>query len=292
MAGRGLCLLLFAFPMALLTALVMLVTSTGCSRSENGGKRTSDELSRANFLIDKKQYSEAIYILNSRLERNPQDQKTRVLLASAYSGRAGLSMASFAVFAHEVDKWRQIDELLPVVDDGSWIQTVAKISFRLQVSLRAFDALPILSLPEAVADLDLALKTLDGAGRIFAGMSIFRALVRVVYFKHQLVSQYRPKLLPACKIASGELTTWLTSVSTEVGKIVDDVAYGFSDAGARDRTLKISSDLKINLDVLVRAKDLGLAAAASPASATNNLKIPDSIELPPFLKKVYGECGA
>ncbi len=287
MAGRGPCLLLFVLPMALLTVLVMLVTSMGCSRSESAGKRTSDELSRANFLIDKKQYSEAIYILNSRLERDPKDQKTRVLLASAYSGRAGLSMASFAVFAREVDKWRQIDDLLPVIDDGSWIQAVAKISFRLQISLRAFDALPVLSSPESVADLDLALKTLDGAGRIYAGMSIYRALVRVVYFKNQLTSQYRPKFSVGCRIAPAELTTWLSSVSVEVGKIVDDVAYGLSDAGARERTLKISSDLKVNLEALMRAKDLALAAPASTA----NGKLPESIDLPPLLKKVYGECG-
>jgi len=213
-----------------------------------------------------------------------------VLLASAYSGRAGLSMVSFAIFAREVDKWRQLDELLPTSDDGSWIQAVAKISFRLQVSLRAFDALPVLSSPEAAADLNLAVSTLDGAGRIFSGMSIFRALVRVVYFKNQLASHYRPKLMPLCRIAPEELTTWLKSVSTEVGKIIDDVAYGLADTGARDRTLKISSDLKVNLEALVRAMELASAAQTVIKPAAANTKLPDSIELPALLKKVYGEC--
>jgi len=269
-----------------LVALSVVAIASACSTTVHTPPPETNEVARANYLIDQKQYSEAIFVLEDRVKKTPDDLKARTLLSSAYASRAGLQVANYTAFAHEIDKWNQIDELLPTEDDGEWTQTLAKIAFRLQVAIRAFEALPTMQTPQALQDIQTSVRILVDGGRIQGGPSIYRALLRVVEFKHELYTVDRPKFVDSCRIEPEELARWLTEVTKTMTLIIDDVAFGLADPGARERTLGISRKLEGDLQRVLNENlrpllDLGLPS----------VKLPKPMDVPSLLKKVYGGCG-
>lgn len=267
-------------------ALALVLAMGGCSTTVSPGPPSNNEIARANFLIDQNQYSEAIFVLENRLKKDPTDLKARVLLASAYASRAGLHVANYSAFHHEVDKWNQIDEILPGDDEDDWMQSLAKITFRLQVTIRAFEALPNPTTPEALKDIDTAVAVLDDGGRLEGGPSIYRALLRVVQFKQLLFVKSRPKFLEGCRIAPEEMSEWLTNVTRALTLIIDDVAFGLSDPGARERTLQLARNLQGDLERILSeylrpAVNLGVPP----------LPLPKGVDVPVVIRKVYGGCG-
>jgi tetratricopeptide (TPR) repeat protein len=251
-----------------------------CTSTVGNGPSDADELSRANYLIDKQQYSEAIYVLESRLSRSSDDNRARVLLASAYAARAGVRIANYTAFAHEIEKWKAIDDLLPTSDDDQWTQAVAKVTFRLQVAIRAFESLPNVSGESALKDIHSAVKTLDEGGRIQGGSSLFRALLRVVDFKNRIYSEDRPQVFARCQIRTEDLSQWLENVATEVKKIIEDVGYGLKDQGSREQTLQIANNLNESLKKIAQYQ---LQVAT--------VELPEQIEVPPFLVQIYHGFG-
>lgn len=226
-----------------LTAIVTIATASGCTVSTSDGEK-ADEVTRANQLIDKKQYSEAIYVLTERLKRSPADSRARVLLASAYAARAGIRLANYGNFAATIDKWNKLSELL---DDGmeeNLLQVVGKAFLRIQIVVKAFDALPVPSTSEGISDLGAALSVLDEGGELKGGPSLYRALLRVTLFKQQLKTVYRPRFAPACRISTRDLTAWLSAIAGQVGKIVDDVGGGLADPESKKRTMEFGARLK------------------------------------------------
>jgi tetratricopeptide (TPR) repeat protein len=230
--------------------LVGLSGLLGCNSESNQPNARIDELERADELINQKQFSEAIFVLESRLKANPKEIRARVLLASAYAGRSGIELRSFNDFARELEKWSQIDTLWPAEQDFSAESATARaaVSAVLQAHLviRAFAALPVLSSPHAAADLTMALQILDEAGPLRGGPSLYRALLRVVQFKQNLRHEMRPNMVPnnaVCVIATSDLAQWVALVTSAMRKIAADVANGLAAPEAKKRALELLAQI-------------------------------------------------
>jgi hypothetical protein len=251
-------------------SLMLLPQCSSTTASEDGG----DEITRANYLIEQKQYSEAIFILDDRIKKQPADTRARVLIASAYAGRAGIKLSSYSDFAAELSKWGQVDELLSPDDDGSLLQTVGKAALRIQLILKAFDALPTASGPEGLNDIKAGLSALDQAAEIHGGPAIYRALLRVAVFKQSLHTVYKPNFLAGCRISPPELAKWFSTVGGDIEKIVNDVSAGVADPETKKRTLEFGGRLQSAIDEV--------EGATAPFGFT--------VEFPASIKKVYGKC--
>jgi len=238
-------------------------------------------LTRATELIDQKQYSEAIFVLDDRLKKYPGDGKTRVMLASAYAARAGVDLSSYTSFASELQKWDQIDQLLPNEDDGpilNALDVVAKAAVRIELVVRAFDVVPAPSTSDGLADLNKAVQTLSDGGVLTAGPSIYRALLETAVFKNDLQNKYKLKQDVRCEVQSRDLQAWFQTVSQAVQSILNDVANGLTDATAVSKIHVISTEVQTDI-----------------TAVTTVLQAPDtaatSLNLPPGLRQLYGQAS-
>lgn len=260
----------------LISSLVGLgiMLQPGCSPNSSS-EVGADEVARASYLIDKKQYSESIYILEAHLRKQPIDNRARVVLASAYAARAGILLSSYTHFVAELEKWNKIDELLSSDSDTSPLQLMAKATFRIQIVLRAFDALPVAQGATSLADLNSALSTLDQAGKLNGGPAIYRALLRIAAFKHNVRLAMKPLVnLTGCRIEVIELLNWLKRVGFEIERVVGDVVEGVANSATKKSTLEFSSHLSNSLSELNKI---------SPT-------LIGSVEIPVFVRKVTGAC--
>ena len=260
-----------------------LVFVSGCTGSTNGDRnRDSDELGRANHLIDRGQYSEAIYILDNRLRHNPDELRTRVLLASAYANRAGLSLSRYQKFAVEMDRWDEGDEGVDNRGVDPLITKLAEYAWHLHVVLRALAALPQPQTENQRADLNSALGVLDDVpGEISGGPAYFRGLIRASLFKDNLVNKYRFKHIEGCRVPKMEILEWLVVVGEDLSLILTDMAYGSKDDGSRANLLKNAADVRH----WVREGE------ALPARARDRSREAlETLALPNGIKEVYGPC--
>ena len=159
--------------------LIVAVWGLGACDSKPEPVAGDEEIARASFLIEQKQYSEAIYILSERTRYNRGDKRARIILASAYAARAGVSLSTYVNFAGELAKWGEIDRILPGEDDGDSLQAMVKAAVRVQLMLRAFDSIPAPSRLAAMEDIREALAAIEQAGELTGGPSLYRALLRI-----------------------------------------------------------------------------------------------------------------
>lgn len=293
-------------------ACVLGVMACG-TKTDSSADSSGDELTRANYLIDKKQYSEAIYVLDERVRTSPKDTRARVLLASAYAARAGVQLSSFTNFASELDKWNKVDQLFPDQEgEEDFVAQVGKIAVRLEIIIRAFDAIPLPSRVDQQNDLASAFAALNDGGNLSGGAAFYRALLHIALFKLNLQSKYRPQYLSGCQVSAASLVTWFTNVSTELTAIVADISGGLADPGAKAAMAKISSELKTGLTAAMNAMTAMQAKAGSQnenfdedfirgwrirrVSSTSSgpvmNRVADEVmvSIPPALRKVYGPC--
>ena len=257
---------------ALVGCAVLFGTSCDTSPSSAG----DDEITRANFLIEQKQYSEAIYVLIERIKRNPKDLRARVVLSSAYAARAGIALTSYTDFANELSKWNKIDEILPGEDDEETVQKIAKASVRLQLVIRAFHTIPSPVAATALSDIQLGLVTLEHAGHLSGGPALYRALFRILLFKVELLGRRIPKIEKGCIAEVAEVSRWLQTMLTALDVIFADVAMGFTDAGMRENVLRFAQQVR--------------EAAGGVNFVANTTEPLAKFRLPPSLRKVLGPC--
>lgn len=236
-----------------------------------------EEVRRAGYLIEQKQYSEAIYVLSDRIRHQPEDKRARLILASAYAARAGISLSSYSSFASELAKWKKIDDILPESDDKGFVQSVAKAAVRVQLMVRAFQAIPSPASLAAAEDARMALRTLDEAGTLAGGPSLYRALLRIIVFKQDVFLINTPKIERGCLANPDEVSTWLQALLGSLEAIFRDVSHGLEDPEAKS----VAQDFAVKMREIIQAID--------PARLHSHKKAV-LLQLPPSLKMMLGPC--
>lgn len=236
-----------------------------------------DEIARASYLIEQKQYSEAIYILSERTRHYPNDKRARVILASAYAARAGISLSSYVNFARELAKWGKVDQILPEENDGDFLQSIAKASVRVQLMYRAFDSIPAPSSLAAMEDIQKAYTALVEAGELSGGPSLYRALVRIMVFKQDLFLKNRPRIERGCMAYPKEISKWLKSFLISLEAIFIDVGNGFTEPELRKKADEMTTKFREIISDIDPAK-MYLEISNEP------------VALPPALKMLLGQC--
>lgn len=226
-----------AWMLSLATLAVLVFLASGCANKREAEKSRSD-IDRATYLIDQGQFSEAIYTLTEKLKEEPQHSQARLLLASAYAGRAGLRFLDFKLFAAQVQSWNGHDDPKLFSSKNKVLQSVAQTIWQIQRFSQAFDTVPAPTSRTGIDDIRKGLAALDEAGRLYAGPSLYRALLRVVVFKYDMTNRY--DLLPegGCGIDIPQLVRWFADVGQELELMMTDYAYSIRDEGSRAKTLK------------------------------------------------------
>jgi hypothetical protein len=150
-------------PLLSLLALVLVtLVATGCANKREAEKSRS-EIDRATYLIDQGQFSEAIYTLSEKLKEEPANPQARLLLASAYAGRAGLKFLDFKHFAAQVQSWNGDDDPKLFSSKNKLLQSVAQTIWQIQRFSQAFETVPA---PTSKTGLD----DLRSTGHSFASL--------------------------------------------------------------------------------------------------------------------------
>ncbi len=229
--------------LAWVAGLCLVFGLVACSNRHETSE-TRDEMARASYLIDQGQYSEAIYILNEKLKAEPGHPKARVLLASAYAGRAGLKFIQYKDFASAVLTWDTNGSNALAASRDPVIRTIAQTIWQIQVVLRAFDAVPAPTEKNGYDDLRTALEILDEGGRLYEGASLYRALIRIVVFKQDLVTRYQLRAENGCYIEIPQLARWFETIERELSMLMTDYAYSMKDGEKRKGTLSMVAQMR------------------------------------------------
>lgn len=221
----------------ILGCLLIVGIAAGCANKREAEKSRSD-IDRAVYLIDQGQFSEAIYALTEKLKEEPEHVHARLLLASAYAGRAGLKFLDFKLFASQVTSWNGHDDPKLFSSKNKILQSVAQTIWQVQRFSQAFETVPAPTSKTGIDDIRKGLAILDDAGRLQDGPSLYRALLRVVVFKYDIVSRY--DLIPqgGCAIDIPQLMRWFTDVGNELELMMTDYAYSIRNPDQRAKTLK------------------------------------------------------
>ena len=217
-------------------AFVFALTLVSCSKSKSSNGE-NDDVKRAAYLIDQHQYSEAIYVLEARLKTDPDYDRARLLLASAYVARAGVKFTDFTGFAKQVLNWNPSsnDQLFPTKDKV--LRTVASTIWQIQILMRAFQTIPVPSSPTGYDDIETGLQILVDGGELHGGPSLYRALLRVVIFKRDLGTKYQIIPTSGCGFDVANLVESFSSLDQQLELIMTDYAFAQKTDEQRAKTM-------------------------------------------------------
>lgn len=179
----------------LLTSLMILTSS--CDRYRQPDQ--ADRLDQIQQKIDQGQHDEAISELQSILNQEPENDRARTILASAFVHRAGISLTDYFKLAEiflapdlphsekliktsflkqiEEVKSKEAKQLLNFAERLNQVYSQA-----LQIEMR-FNQVPNLDSKQAV-QFYLALQELAKLKKPTAGMKLYRGTLKIYYFKH------------------------------------------------------------------------------------------------------------
>jgi hypothetical protein len=248
------------FATIVITAMITLM-SVGCTSGTNDSPPTEYEL--ANRQISEGNYNAAIATMSARLQDRPQDQKARVILASAYSARAGIFMgeyfevinrllkhmaASDAIIDNQYSKlfvrWQsQVKDQ----DQKGILDVFSKVyvaTFRIGELVTALDMIPRLS-ADNQRDVALAVETLNGADApVRGGAALYSGLLRLLLLKNNLASKYDLAYLNKCNVDLNALASQLTDLQNDVQGLLLNLANGFADRRKAASMKKASENIE------------------------------------------------
>lgn len=209
---------------ALVLSLAMLSAFTAEAQRYDG-----------NELIDNHRYDDAIRLFSSRITQNSNDTESRVLLASTYAARNGISLAKFVGVARVISN-------APAANKSAGISGMLA---QLNMVFSSLAALPDLESPSAHFDILTAVVVMPDKPGASYGYYLYRALLRLVLLKDDL--RYRHKLNPKqidCTVSDASLQRWLEGLGAKFSLILDDVAKGTKDPKKAAKILEIKAKLR------------------------------------------------
>lgn len=213
-------------------------------------------------LIDNHRYEDAIRLYLGRIQKNPEDTESRVLLASTYAARNGIVLSRFMGVAKVITS-------APSQKQQSGLGAMLA---QMNIALKAIVVLPDLPSPAALAELQTAIEVMPDSPRASYGYYLYRAILRLVILKDDL--RHRNTLSPSastCAVSEAAMQGWLERVAHGFLPIIEDVAKGTKNPAKRASILST----KTKLGEIV-------APAGADAPSQTNL-----IEIPPPLKGLY-----
>lgn len=245
--------------------LIFLFTLLCFSCSEVQEKKQS-EYDLANHHINEGRYNAAIQVMQGRLREDPQDQKARLILASAYAARAGVLVRDYYDIASSfLEQKRAADQLLanqqfnlfvrlikanpqsPHLELLKAFDKIYRASFALSQILATIDLIPSVS-GHQLKDLQSAIETLGGSTRLSAGPSLYRALLRIVYLKNVMSQKYDLTYLKDCEIDLLKLILQVEELKIDLRDIISDLAHGSTKKSFHADLLRYQSEAVSSLD--------------------------------------------
>jgi len=251
-----------------------------------------DESSRANSLINEGRYNEAIAILDPAVRTNPQDQRSRLLLASAYAGQAGIFLSSYMGLAQElVMQTRSPDaeiintanvmiydrlrasagspEARKVIDVA---QSVFVASVRIKTIIAMFNAVPNVKSPQALENIQIAIQILDGDEYV-GGPALYRGLLRLVVAKHFLTTKLRLESFNQCRVNFHFLADQIVEARKYVRPIYNDLILGIIDPARKEPLIQAAARFDADTENAIQAiRTVGNTGAVNLAFIYEKLK--------------------
>lgn len=188
-----------------------------------------------NELIDNHRYDDAIRLFSSRIAQNSDDTESRVLLASTYAARNGISLAKFMGVARVIAN-------APAANKSAGISGMLA---QLNMVFGSLSALPDLASSDGLRDIQTAVRVMPDKPNASYGYYLYRALLRLVILKDDL--RYRHKLKPLrdqCTVSDAALQRWLEGLGSKFSLILEDVAKGTKDPKKAAKVLGIKAKLR------------------------------------------------
>jgi tetratricopeptide (TPR) repeat protein len=192
----------------LLISAVLLALLTGCGRTRTGTIPPKEE---AVTLMDTRQNAKAAEILETALEKNPDDDEAKLLLASAYMGLAGIDIYRiFDAFQDLIFRRSLKDQIISPARDGiqkhplgngdipSADETKTKAEEAMAAIDRALSSFQLVLLyldrfPQVPEEkwpyIESALAELESMRDPSSDTFTYRVLIRLIYSKSYLVER-------------------------------------------------------------------------------------------------------
>lgn len=269
--------------------ITVALAAGGCSSKESKG--SGNDYETAKDLLDQGRSTEAINLMDKVLAQNSYDMQARLLLAMGYATRAGIFVRDFTDFARQVVATsNEIDDLMSrngglfkqfkgKGEEQSKIvvafEHLMRATLRIDGLLRSFEFLPVVQNEEEWRDLQAAITVLDQEKRYRGGPALYRALLRISFFKYDLKDRYDFTHLRRCEIDTGLLATQIEGLHTDLFRILTDIAYGISDPDRQKRMYEFSRKLNI---------DMRLAVASLKQFHQRN------VDVSQLVSRIHGNC--
>ena len=198
---------------------------------------------RGLYLIDHGLYDEAIFTLGREVEINPGNVKARILLASSFAAKNGIVVTRFTAIAKDILKITKT----PPPRGGT-------APSPLELVMMAFERIPALPTPQAVADIQQAIAALDGPG-IQRGALLFRATLKVVLFKFNYYNSNLIRPETGCKIDAKEYEKWMLGLEAQLQSAVTDVQNGMANPKIKAQIEKFKIDIHDTMSGMATSVD-------------------------------------
>ena len=237
----------------LILPIFLLGILVGCGGSDRPQTSSHDQ---ANEQIEQGNYGSAMVLMEDELAKNPADRKARMILASAYAARAGLSIRSYVDLIQEIvdsndhsnqrtaNAFKHLRSRAKTSSEKDLIQVLADFNKALwQVTdvLIKFEKIPRIETKEQYKDVQKALEILNARSVREGGPAIYRGLLRVVIFRYHLDHYYKFPEVKNCHVEMTELYGKVSQFRKEISYVLEDFVLGSQE---HDRDQKIAQFAK------------------------------------------------
>jgi|GEM_PF-6239375 hypothetical protein len=219
-----------------------LALLTACGQ---GTERTPSAYDQANEYIEEGNFESAMVLMRDQLRKNPQDQKARVILASAHAARAGLYVTSYVDLAQDLvdsaqgkeDAYKQrgrvVFERLRARAQGqgekNLIDTLDDFNqalWSISDVMIKFEKIPEIEKDGQYQDVVAAVRVLNEDHGLYGGPQVYRGVLRLVLFRYHLRHYYKFPEIKDCQVNLAELSQKVESFHQEVKGLLNDFSGG------------------------------------------------------------------
>lgn len=227
-------------PLILVVLTAVLIGFSGCQKSDDFAEQ--DQLGLIQQKIDHKRYDEAEAELQQILQKEPDNKRARTILASVYVHRAGISVREYFMLEallHDdessVKPLINIDvlEKLEIKKDSqfqkalNFLKQVNAVAVQSQKMAEKFEKIPLLNEKSAV-DVYRALMELERLNEPTRGMSFYRGVIKLIYFKYLWETEKFIKIgdNKLCSTSMSKLNNQLETLKNYSVGMINDIASG------------------------------------------------------------------
>lgn len=240
-----------------LLRLILLVCACGLVACSGNDRQALSYYDQANQHIENRNFDSAIALMNDQIRKNPYDKKARVILASAYAARAGISINSYVDLVQSlIDSEKNTDHTVKALsqlraqahsnEERDLIDVLIDFNqalLKVTDFLIKFEKIPTIHSQEQYEDLQKALGVLSESYVPEAGPSLYRGLLHIVVFRYHIQEYYRFPEVKACHTDLSELYEKVRYFRSEIRQILGDFARGAQKLERSQQIKSIASSI-------------------------------------------------